>query len=705
MTTGRLDEGTNVEARRAALHALEPAAGVVPDPAALARAVEAFLRDPDWRVRKDAAAFAARHLESDEMAMRLSRGVLQGDDVGLRNAAIEALATGGTTEPRQHRIHHALAALEAEASHTALKFLCAAWVGGGTLALGHLSRHAEDPDSTTATAALEALARIGGHGAEQALTQVLLGSRDDVVRLAALEGLVAARARLTAGQLAPLLADPLLLRPTLRALGHTADRGAVAPLIEHLGHKRHGVAATAALAQLAEHGELQQIVAAALSELAAPLREKLLGVAQRHGERDDAEPAHDALVLLLLARDVRALSPVAALAAHREPGRTLLEALRRFGGDAVPGLVAAVPSLDPPGAAWALEAAVELAAASGAPPVVAQVRTALRAALESGPGARPSELVEIAALRGLSRFGEAQDAARVVERGARGSSPVATAASQAIEALATAAPRAIETALEGHETPLTWSKAVRALPRALALEKLGEAAASADPAARKVAVEGLAHIGGAEAADLAAIAVADEDESVRIAAVKTLAELASQRSRPSSPPPPGALAALGVALRSPEAALRAAAIRASAEHALPLDADALALAADPSPEVLAALLRAVSQPGAIGDDTRAAILAATERATAHEDDEVVKAALAAMAHLDAPGLAAAMIAALDHRAWDVRLDVARWMAGELSRGGGAEPLRRALAARRAAESDDLVRAAIDAALSGWGTTP
>lgn len=695
---------TTVEERRAALRALEEQAAE--HGSGFARAIEAFLRDDDWRVRKDAAVLAAQHLDgagrdAAELASVLALGVLQGEDVGLRNAAIEALATAGTTPERQRAVHDALVALEVGAPHTALKFLCAAWVGGGSHALSRLSHHARDPDSTTATAALEAIARIGGRGAEDELTAVLFAEGDEVVRLAALEGLVALRSRLPAPRLVSLLERPLFTRPALRALGFTADRAAVEPLVGRLSIGRLATVSASALAQLSEVGELREIVASALTELPEPARSSLLEGASS----EDEARARSALAVLLLSRDVRALPAVASFAAHHEPGRVLLEALERFGAAAVPGLVGAVPTLDPPAAAWSLEAAVELVEITGAPELVATLREALRDALSSS-----NEGLQVAALRGLARFGEGRDAAQLVALGARGSSHVAAAASDAIAALSTAAPGALstalkDTALEGNDAPLAWSKAVRALPRAVALEKLAEAAGGEDPSARKAAIEALAFVGGDEAAELAAIALADEDEGVRLAAVRTLAEVAaaSEGGR--------AISALRIALRSSEPPMRAAAVRAASDHGLSLEAEAVALASDPSPEVLAALFRAVALlravPGKRGLDPELGrrLVPRVELALAHEDDEVVKSALVALAALGAHSLPEALAHALSHHAWDVRLEAARLAGGELRESGpSSDALRRALASRRALEEDDLVRAAIDASLSGWGAS-
>lgn len=682
-----------VEARRAVLRQLEG------DAVGIRRQIEAFLRDDDWRVRKDAAALAARHLESASLAKLLAASVLQGDDVGLRNAAIEALVTAGTgpsaTDEARRDVHAALGEAEKRAPHTALKFLCAAWVGAGSLGLSRLADHARDPDPTTAVAAVEALARIAGTAAERELEAVAFSQGHDVVRLAAVEGLVALRSRVPAAKTSALFAAPYFARPVLALLGHSADPAAIEPLIAHLASPRLAADAARALADLLTVRELHEPTARALVGLPEPVRSSLLALTSE--ERDDPPTARAALTLLLLARDLRALGNLARFGAREELGRPLMDATLRLGPEAARGLVELLPELDPPSTAWAIEVAVELLEGSRDAALLARVRAALREALVRG-----GEAVQVAALRGLELFGEPEDAARLVALGARGTGNVAAAATDAIAALANSSPEAALSALqqEAEEAPLAWSKAVVALPRRLAIEKVSEAAVAAEPSVRRAAIEALVHLGGDDAADLAAIALADEDEAVRHAAVRSLAQLASSGAASER-----ARAALDMALRAPEAQLRAAAVRAATEHDLPLDAMALELALDPSPEVEAALFRALAQPGSrsVSEAQRAQLVGPLTLATTHEDDEVVKAALAALVAGRADAAADALVHALTHRAWDVRLDAARLIGTLLAEVPAArsDALRRALALRRTVEDDDLVREAIDGALSSF----
>lgn len=682
-----------VEARRAALFQLEG------DPMAIRRHIEGFLRDDDWRVRKDAAALAARHVGAASLAKLLASAVLQGEDVGLRNAAIEALVrTASAPEDVRRDVHLALSAVETGAPHTALKFLCAAWVGGGALALPRLAHHARDPDPTTASAAVEALARIGGAAAERELEAVAFRPGDDVVRLAAIEGLVALGARLPVARLSTLFERPLFARPVVALLGQSADPAAIEPLVERLQEARFCADAAVAIARLLEVRELYEPSARAVAGLGPEVRARLSALTSER--RDEPVTARAALTILLLSGDTTAVSDLARFGARNDLGRPLMDAVLRLGARGAQALLNELAVLDAPSAAWAIEVAVELAESSDDAALRHELRSALREALRSG-----SEPVQVAALHGLRQFGEAEDAARLVSLGAHGSTSVASAASDAIGALANAAPEAALTALqqEDEDAPMAWSKAAAALPRELAIEKLNEAAVAADPAVRRASIDALVHVGGDEAAELAAFALADEDETVRHTAVRTLAALAAPGDGQTASP--RALAALPAALRSGEAKMRAVAVRAAAERNLDLDPVALELAFDPSPEVEAALFRALAQPGqrAVSPAMRSRLIEPLSLATTHEDDEVVKSAMAALVACRAPEVGTALVAGLSHRAWDVRLEAARLIGALLDADPGArsDQLRRALAVRRTVEEDDLVREAIDGALSSF----
>lgn len=658
----------DVEARRAALVAL--GARTAPDPGVL----RAFLADDDWRVRKDAAAEAARHLGEPRVRALLCEAVLQGEDVGLRNAAIEALTLA--PPPLHGTVATLLAEALARAAPTARKFVCAALVGGGTAGVPLLLEEAVSADAMTASAAVEALARIEGPAAEVGLARAL-GADSQVVRLAALEGLIARGARVPIDVVRPHLADPLLRNRALELAGLSEDDAAIPLCVRALAEPRTRTSATLGLSRLGRSPERSGAVGEAL---AGALDERTVAALCVLIDGADLERAEAAAHVLLSGRAPASLAPLCRLAARAELGGHVLSALSAFGAAALVPLVAAIPSLEGAAAAWALEVASELA--EGAPPnAVSALREAVRRAL----GSNDPQLL-VAAASACAAWAEDADAARLVVLGAHGDPRVAAAAGDALAALARRAPGSVEIALENEpgEALFSWSRGASALPPKMALEKLKETISGGDPAARRAAVEALVLVDGEDAADLAGIALADEDPRVRLSAVRTLSELRAEEARPL------ARASLLYALRAPDAPVRAAAVRALASLGEPLEADTvLRLARDEAPEVVAAIVARIGEgagPGA------AAVL---DVAAASPDPEVQKEIVRAVLRAGDPRAQDWLVERLASPAWDVRREAAL----ALVRLGPPGPVvRAALEARLAVEPDDLVRAAMHRAL-------
>ncbi|AKF08566.1 HEAT repeat domain-containing protein [Sandaracinus amylolyticus] len=684
------DESEAAEARRLAARAL----GERPGPDAPERLMAA-LADPDWRVRKEAASAAVALSGDARVVERLSEALLQPDEVGLRNAAIEAFVRIG---PRA-----ATALIDAleRATATARKFVVAAMAGAGEQVVPALARLAGDPDPNTATVALESLARIGGDGAEDALRKQLEAS-DWVVRLAALEGLAALGARAPVSLLAPMVTDPLVRRFALRLLGRSCDPDAVAPLVATLGAAT-GIAEVAeiALALIALH-EADERAAASIAREArrlsgadrALLRQP---IATDTGNTEEELPAQRAAAtLLLLARDVQALPAISALAARAELGPAALAALRAFGAEAVRPLLSIEPALDPPARAWALEAAAELAtmpleAAPGDderapdPELGREVHAALRAALDAR-----DEVVVQAAARALSIWAEPGDAPTLVKLGSTRGGAVARATSTALEALSHSAPHSVEIALDdaSPDRADAWSEAVAALAPEVALEKLRAAIASGEASARRAALLALDRVDSAEAAEVASMALADEDVDVQVAAVSVLARMRHVSARAI------AAATLPVALRDESPAVRAAAARAIGALGDPEVRGRLRdLLRDPGPGVALAALSSLRALGGAEPASEPDLEELLVDVLGHPDQEVVKEGLRVVAEKIRDRREARLAIGLSHPAWDVRR-LAAALLGAIGSEGALSHLR----ARRAIETDDLVRAAIDDAL-------
>lgn len=633
------------------------------------------LADSDWRVRKDAAAIAADRLIAsdrpfDEGALDvLVESVLSPDDVGMRNAAIEAFVRTSRT-PGAARAEQALFAALARAAPTARKFVCAALACGTTRAIEVLARPARDDDATTATAALEAIAHIGGPQAEAELAAALR-SDEPLVRLAAIEGLLALGAKRTLEEIEELAKDPLLSRRAMLLAGLTGDVRAVPMLGARLAMRANVAEVAVALARLHDTGAA---AAKAVHDTMLRLDRRALLPLRRLLDSSEASTARAGAHLLALAEDQEALPRIAALAADIELGPSALAGLQAFGTKAVAPLLAAIPTLDPRARAFALEAITDLATEDAETHGPA-VRAALRDALKSR-----DETVLLAAVHGLATWAEPDDAPALVALGNHASSSLAKAASQAVGLLARSAKEAVKEAVGAarSDAASAWGSAAYTLPPEQALEKLREALSEDDPRTRRAAVEALADVEDIQAAELASMALVDEDADVQTQAIRTLSARTDPEGRKL------AESRLALELRSDRSAVRAEAARALARLDARARADVLTpLLEDVSSEVVIAALTTLAG----WSDAHA--IAALGSLLAHPDAEVVKVALGLVRNT-AP-LEDQLRALLDHAAWDVRhAAIAKVREFDVP----------ALSRRLTVESDDLVKERLVAAIEG-----
>ncbi|MEQ8890885.1 MAG: HEAT repeat domain-containing protein, partial [Sandaracinaceae bacterium] len=453
------------------------------------------LGDVDWRVRKEGARVAASVAEDRGHLPELVDGLCQGENVGLRNSALEVLERLGP------RAANALLVALPRVPEAARKFVVAALGFAGGAGVEKLAELSRDAEPNTAQAAIEALARVGGDRAEEAL-RGHLEAEDPVQRLAALEGLERLQAQVSLDALAPLLGDRLVRRLALRILGYSEEPGAAATL---LGALEDGGAAsleaTVALGRLLTRGGPAAREMAKLAEgLSEPVRKHLRTVAQ--SGRDEARRA--ATWVLLLARDEHSLGAAAELAADDRLPPVALDVIRRWGGSAIRPLVDASSELSPRGRAIALQMASDLAArAEPAPDVLRSLRAALRALLSSDEAT-----VVAAGAEALGRWAAPADSKLLLRAARVFPEPVARAAGRALERLASSAPDAVEAELSS--VPLDGQLGAALLPAVAALggqsaTDLLQATLNADdPRARRAAVRALPRRGGERAVELAA---------------------------------------------------------------------------------------------------------------------------------------------------------------------------------------------------------
>lgn len=644
-------EPASEEARYQALLALPGEA-----PQAL-EALVAGLHDESWRVRRAAAEGFGRLPERMPAVERLVAVLGERGETGARNAAAEALVGLGqdSVGPLLRLLGHA----DPDQRKFAADILGQLAQPEAEPALVQVL--AADADVNVRVAAAEALGRLGGEAAVRVLEQVL-HTPPLLLRLAALEALVALRRPPPLPELVPLLAEPRLRRGAYRALGLIPEVAATELACRGLASPVRSVR-EAALGALGEQARLAE--PARRVELEECVREALLGLPQALAyveqglEAEEVAVRAGALVAAAALREAQLAPAVAEVA--REP-RLLPEVLRtlsRLGPEAGRALLVSVGYLSLPARVAAGQALMELVRPVDVPALVAML------------GWGEPALQELA-LRALGRTRSPEAVGPLVER--LGDELLAPVAARALVTLATSCLGPVCQALEEVLARGGAPAAVGALARVCGdhcLPLLRRTAREASPELRAAAVEAVAELEPQGGLELARSCLVDEAACVRAAAVRVLGRLAG--------PTAGTL--LARALQDEEEPVRLAAVEALGEcGAREHSAELAPWVAHPEGGVA---LRAVQALGLMGALTPELL----RRAAAHADPEVVKSALQAGTTLP-QGLALA-VELLGHAAWDVRMAAAR----VLGEHGTPECLG---AARRALEQevDALARRAL-----------
>lgn len=636
------------------------------------------LGDSDWRVRKEAVQLAIVRAEELALISPLVSAICQGENVGLRNAALDVLeALGDVAAPAL------IAALPGVPEHARKFVVEALGESGGEEVVEELGKAALSDDVNVAGEAIEALAHIGGAAAERVI-RGRLQAKEPFLRLAALDALNRRDAVIEWEQLAPLLEERLLRRVTLVALGRTSSEQALPPLLHALEDASLQVVAAASLALVRLLPTLDaqgEPATTGLLALSAKARTALRGMFESECEVETRRAASE---LLVHARDLDALSGVVTQLARETPSPQLARSLRAWGPAAVSPLLALARRFEnSQERAVALELAADLALeeASSGSRSAAAAQAALREALQD-----EAAVVVCAALRCFNQWAQPEDAQALLAHTLSQDSVVARTAAGALEALAQREPETVERALAGVNLDgpqgAVLSPVVATLGGSRALDLLQVLMSVDDSEVRRAALLGLGRVGGERAAGLVALALADEDIEVQIVAAQVLG-----RVRDESGGSPG-MEGLVHAAASEFPQVRAAAARALGQTESPQAADALlALVCDADAGV------AIAAVDALGQLHPEALAQRLDGALAHADPEVVKTALSALSDCMDPAAPERLVAALEHPAWDVR-QLSGELLGELSVVHAKDALQRALAR----ESDDLAREALVQAL-------
>jgi len=665
------------EQRRRAVESLPALASQIEAPA---RFILLGLGDADWRVRKQAVEVAVAFAPSPDVLAGLVSVLLPGDNVGLRNATVEALGAYG--QSAVEAIAQKLSQLDADGKKLAAEALARTAL---PTALDVLRPLLTDSDPNVRAAVLDAIAAIGvsapGEAFEILSAFLKKPAEEAFVRLCALDGINRLGSLLPWPIIERMLEDPVLERSALAAAGRSAQPEALGALLAAFERARGGGVSTvlSALVEYARAFAQNQL----LLRTEAPSRAVVARLLALSLPSNEELASRKAALIVAGALGIEQIAPIAAEALS--DSRLLAEAdesLSLLGSRAVPALLERAAQADADTCAACIEIVTGLSDAKTTPRVVTEIRTWLasgepvvvRASLGAitllgdescfaavSPWLENSETTSAAETALASLAQRFPDSARKIARKARSEGPEAHAAAVIHSALP--APIRDTIADDVSYLSLLLSNPAKSV-RCAALAGLGNAGSELGTAA-------------------AAFALTDEEPEVRHAAVLALSRLRAADGTPSglgkllelvekSDDPDLVAAALG-ALGDAGDARVLAVLRPLVRSAPPMVAVAAveALARVPDPRRIEALIEGLS----------------------HGEAEVVKASMLALGDTIDPRVLAHYGACLDHDAWDVR----RLSADMLGRAGGESALS-LLRARLAAEDNPRVLDAISRAL-------
>jgi HEAT repeat protein len=481
------------------------------------------LGDSDWRVRKEAVG-SAQAMKPRNAVLSVLEGLLdRKDDIGLRNAAVLALRALG--EDAVAVAARAYAALDADGRKLAVEVLVGA---RDHAALAVLERSLSDPDENVRIAGVEAMASMVERAVEarSLLTAMLAGELPTELRLACLRSLHFLGASLPLSVVVESLEEPLLRPAAVRLLRHVTEKRATLLCAMALADSRRSVVCEALVAlshrmSSADADELEIV-----SRTLAPQATVLSSLRAILASDEDPEVRAGALLALSLARAPEDAQLFVDALADDQIAEAAERSLRFYGQSDGSALLSATKTAGPMARGAAISM-VPLVSRDG--DAVLLLRDALSA---------PEPDVVVAALRGIGELGQAQDLERVSVLASSQGASVSVAASHAVAALAEQYP---EAALKAWATAslqedVTLAGCVLAACAPLPADDssgaerrvayLVRATGHTEPRVRAAAIEGLGGFpGNQDAQDAVTFAVADEEPSAALAAVRSLAAL------------------------------------------------------------------------------------------------------------------------------------------------------------------------------------
>jgi HEAT repeat protein len=254
------------EARLAAVRRMAHQPESPEDREAVLEALIQVMGDESWQVRKEAVAAVLNWTDAELLAERLVDAMSEPEDIGRRNAVIEAVMKLGpvTIDPLLRALHR-----KPDYRKVLVDVL---GTFGDTRVIPALGESLLDEDPNVRAAAMEQLASFQSHEVVPALRQALR-SPDLLVVLAALDGLNRQKVALPTADLLPLCEQAVLRPALMTALGHSQDQAAVPALVAGLVEKARGAREAALVGLFRLYNSLDQFGQQLIEEAARKLDE------------------------------------------------------------------------------------------------------------------------------------------------------------------------------------------------------------------------------------------------------------------------------------------------------------------------------------------------------------------------------------------------------------------------------------------------
>lgn len=635
------------------------------------------LGDEDWRVRKEATQVILGMPPSRELAQAVARALQPNDNVGLRNAAVEALAALGQTAVEA--LSEATVRLDVDGRKLAADALGQSRHPSAVVLLRNL---AVNVDLNVRVAAIEALGHVGSSCTSEfadILYSALL-AEEPIERLSALEAANELGLSLDWRRIRTLLGDPWLQRAIWSAACRMTDVDS-AEMLACVADQCIESDFPLAVSALANRISRDQPALAIIRSTLATLREQRRQWLMQLLNGDLIEHRQSALLVLAAIGDAASARAVLDVLDDDSLAATAELALSLLG--TVASSLLCERALGAPSLRTQALAIGMLASVVGSTPD-ADALAAVSSALSS-----ESASVLRAAFEFLERNSNESCFERAYYCLGRAAQVVEPSAIVALQSMVKRHPNCAAQLVLNSTVNGPYAMAavvtmatligIPGYDRSIDTEFLSRALAHESPQVRRVALEALVACGHASSTDMALFALTDEESEVRRAAVRALGRASDVNAIDRL---------IDIIRASDDMDLVVTAIRALGESDNPRALPVLRpVARGGTPVIAVAAVEAIAQ---IRDARR---IEALIDSLAHTDVEVVKASLQMLAKESDLRAGAHLGACLDHEAWDVR----RLAADLLGRIGG-DVANGLLRTKLSIETEPLVREALLRAL-------